>query len=374
MNKRQTRRLFLQQLGIGLGTTLGAATAPSFISLPKPSVFKDKKKLGIALVGLGSYAEHQLAVGLEQTTNCYLAGIVTGTPAKAERWSAKYKIPGKNIYNYQNFDKIAENRDIDIVYIVLPNSMHHEFVIRAAKAGKHIMCEKPMAVSVQESEEMIDVCVKAGVELGIGYRLHFEPFTKEVIRIGQQKVFGDVRFMQTNFGFTIGDPNQWRMKKSMAGGGPLMDVGIYCVQASRYVTGEEPLWVTAQFGPTTDKKIFTEVEESVSWQMAFPGGAMVNGFSSYKSNIEQLYVSASNGWMQLGPAYSYGPLKGSTHQGPMNLPVVHHQTIMLEAICKSFMETNKFPEHITGAEGLRDMKILMSIYDAAKSGKKIDLL
>jgi predicted dehydrogenase len=363
-----SRRKFLHTLGLGLGT---AATASAFPFLNKQG--SSGKKLGIALVGLGSYAKNQLAVALEKTDDCYLAGIVTGTPAKAEEWSRKYNIPQKNIYNYQNFDEIANNKDIDIVYVVLPNSMHHEYVLRAAKAGKHVMCEKPMAVSVKEAEEMVAACKKANVQLGIGYRLHFEPFNLEAKRLGQQKVYGDPRFLQTNFGFSIGDPTQWRLKKELAGGGPLMDVGIYCIQASRYVTGEEPLWVTAQFGPITDKERFTTVEESISWQMQFPGNAMANGFSSYKSNVEQLYVSASKGWFQLGPAFGYGPLKGRTNEGEMNLPVVHHQTVMLNGICKEFIAANKFPEHINGEEGLKDMRILMGIYEAAKTGKRINL-
>lgn len=372
MSTNHTRRSFLQTLSLGLGTTIVASALPTVITHATP-VFQ-KKKLGIALVGLGSYAKNQLAVALAQTDNCYLAGIVTGTPSKAEEWKRKYNIPEKNIYNYRTFDQIADNKDIDIIYIVLPNSMHHEYVLRAAKAGKHVMCEKPMSVSVKEAEEMIKACKDAGVQLGIGYRLHFEPFTQEVMRLGQKKILGDVRFIQTNFGFSIGDPTQWRLKKEMAGGGPLMDVGIYCVQASRYVTGEEPLWVTAQLGPITDKQRFTTVEESISWQMQFPGGATVNGFSSYKSNIEQLYVSANNGWIQLSPAYSYGPLKGRTSQGELNLPVVHHQTVMLNGICKEFIENNTFPAHASGEEGLRDMRILMGIYEAAATGKKISLV
>ena len=374
MSENQSRRSFLQNLGVGLGTTTAAFAVPSVMAIPEGKPQKDDKKLGVALLGLGSYAKNQLAVGLENAKNCYLAGIVTGTPAKAEEWTKKYNIPAKNVYNYQNFDEIVNNKDIDIVYVVTPNSLHREFVVRAAKAGKHVMCEKPMATSVEDSKAMIKACQDAGVQLGIGYRLHFEPFTQEVMRIGQKKVFGDVRFIQTNFGFTIGDPTQWRLKKAMAGGGPLMDVGIYCVQASRYVLGEEPLWVTAQFGPITDKERFKDVEESVSWQMQFPSGAMVNGFSSYKSNIEQLYVSANKGFAQLSPAYSYGPLKGKTHEGDLKLPIVHHQTVMLEGICKEFLATKKFPKHIDGEEGLRDMKILMAILEAAETGKRISLV
>lgn len=374
MSENQSRRSFLQNLGVGLGTTAAAFAVPSVMAIPENNVRKDEKKLGVALVGLGSYAKNQLAVALENGKNCYLAAIVTGTPAKAEEWSKKYNLTKDNIYNYQNFDEIAKNKAVDIIYVVTPNSLHKEFVIRAAKAGKHVMCEKPMATSVADCEEMIKACQDAGVQLGVGYRMHFEPFTQEVIRIGQKKEKGLVRFMQTNFGFTIGDPTQWRLKKAMAGGGPLMDVGIYCVQASRYVTGEEPLWVTAQFGPITDTERFKDVEESVSWQMEFPGGAMVNGFSSYKSNIEQLYISADKGWIQMGPAYSYGPIKGRTNDGEMKFPVVHHQTVMMEAICKEFIETGKFPKHIDGEEGRKDMKILMSIYEAAQTGKRISLV
>ncbi len=370
---KNSRRSFLQQIGLGVGGSLIASAFPAGFLQAHSSLQKNQKKLGIALVGLGSYSKNQLAVALSQTDNCYLAGIVTGTPAKAAEWKQKYQIPEKNIYNYQNFDEIANNKDIDIVYVVLPNSMHHEFVLRAAKAGKHVLCEKPMSVSVKEAEEMVQACKNAGVQLGIGYRLHFEPFTQEVMRLSQKKVLGDVRFVQTNFGFSIGNPTQWRLKKELAGGGPLMDVGIYCVQASRYVLGEEPLWVTAQFGPITDKERFTTVEESISWQMQFPGDAMVNGFSSYKSNIEQLYVSANNGWIQLGPAYGYGPLKGRTSQGELNLPVVHHQTVMLQGFCKELTEYHKFPAHASGEEGLRDMRILMAIYESAQTGKKIKL-
>jgi len=374
MPNNHSRRDFLQKLSGGLGVTIASLAVTDALAMPATAAPKDGKKLGVALVGLGSYAKNQLAVALEKTSNCYLAGIVTGTAAKAEEWAKKYHLDKKNIYNYQNFDEIAKNKDIDIVYVVLPNSMHREFVIRAAKAGKHVMCEKPMSTSVKDAEDMIKACKDANVQLGIGYRMHFEPFTKEIVRQCREKTIGDVRFIQTNFGFNIGDPAQWRLKKAMAGGGPLMDVGIYCVQASRYVTGEEPLSVTAQYGPITDPAVFKDVEQSISWQLEFPGNATVNGFSSYRSNIEQLYVSATKGWIQLGPAYSYGPIKGSTNAGPLNLPIVHHQTVMMEEVCKSFMESGKFPEHMTGPEGLKDMKILMSIYEAAATGKKISLV
>ena len=168
-----------------------AAISPAISTLAACGVAPEKK-LGIALVGLGGYSSGQLGPALQQTRNCYLAGIVTGTPSKAKDWSARYNIPAANIYNYENFDSIANNPAIDIVYVVLPIAMHKEYTVRAAKAGKHVICEKPMAISVSECEEMIAACRKANRMLSIGYRLHFEPFNKEMMRLGQQKVYGKI--------------------------------------------------------------------------------------------------------------------------------------------------------------------------------------
>ncbi len=174
---------------------------------------------------------------------------MTGTPSKIPAWVDKYRIPEKNIYNYENFDRIADNKDIDVVYIVLPNSMHAEFTIRAAKAGKHVICEKPMAVSVREGQQMIDACKKAGKQLAIGYRLHYDPFHMEMMRLSREKVFGQVKLVEASDGFRAGDPNQWRLKHALSGGGPLMDVGIYAIQGARYTVGAEPISVTAQAFP-----------------------------------------------------------------------------------------------------------------------------
>ncbi|MEI9808177.1 MAG: Gfo/Idh/MocA family oxidoreductase [Bacteroidota bacterium] len=175
-------------------------------------------------------------------------GYCNRTPSKAKEWGKKYAIPQKNIYNYQNFDEIVNNKDIDLVYVVLPNSMHKEYTIRAAKAGKHVIVEKPMAITAGDCQEMIDACKKAGVQLAVGYRLHYEPYNLEIKRLGQEKVFGKVRLVEASLGYISGDPTEWRLKKALAGGGPLMNLGVYCVQCSRYVLGEEPLSVTAQFG------------------------------------------------------------------------------------------------------------------------------
>jgi len=331
------------------------------------------RKLGVALVGLGSYSTNQLAPALQQTQYCRLAGVVTGNPSKGEEWMKKHNLPKQNVYDYKNFDRIADNKDIDVVYVVLPNSMHAEYVIRAAQAGKHVICEKPMAITVKECQSMIDACKKANRQLAIGYRLHYEPFTQEVMRLGREKVFGNLKFLEASDGFRAGDPNQWRLKKSMAGGGPLMDVGIYAIQGVRLVTGEEPLSVTAQYAPKTDPQKFKDVEETLYWQFQFPSGATSNSTTSYSAGVERLYASAENGWFKLEPAYGYGPLKGMTSKGPIDKPIVHHQTAHLDGVCKVLLDGQQLPKHITGEEGMQDVKIMQAIYQAADNGRKVQI-
>src|SRR6187399_1964539 len=255
----ESRRKFLYNLGLaGLSVPLissGIKYADDKKSNPETMSDKNKKdgKLGIALVGLGNYAGGQLAPALLQTGNCYLAGIVTGTPSKIPVWKEKYNIPDKNIYNYETFDSIKDNPDIDVVYVVLPNGMHAEYTIRAAKAGKHVLCEKPMEVSVKKCEQMIEACAKAKRKLAIGYRCQFMPHHQEMVRLAREKVFGAVKLIEASFGFRIGDPKQWRLRHDLAGGGALMDVGIYALQGARYVSGEEPIEVFAM-ETKTDKE------------------------------------------------------------------------------------------------------------------------
>ncbi len=220
------RRRFLRQTSLGMGAAILSVPMLSFSSgrsMPatgkqpaqtSPGT-KNEGKLGIALVGLGQYSSNQLAPALQETKNCYLAGIVTGTPTKADAWKAKYNIPDKNIYNYDTFDQIADNPDIDIVYVVLPNALHAEYTIRAARAKKDVICEKPMATSVEDGQRMLDACRENGVQLAIGYRLHFDPFHQRVMELGQQQVYGKVKSIRAedSFDITTSRPNRWRLNK-----------------------------------------------------------------------------------------------------------------------------------------------------------------
>jgi predicted dehydrogenase len=365
MYTNYSRRRFLRQLSLGIGT---ASLTPAISSLAA-CLPASGKKLGIALVGLGGYSSYQLGPALLQTKNCYLAGIVTGTPSKEKVWSAKYNIPSKNIYNYQNFDSIASNPDIDIVYVVLPVFLHKEFTIRAARAGKHVICEKPMALSVKECEEMIAACKQAGRMLSIGYRLHFEPFNMEMMRLGQQKLFGNVLEIDCANGFVWGgDPNAWRLKKALSGGGGMMDMGVYTIQGARYTTGEEPVYVTAR-EEKTKPELFKEVDETIYYTLEFPGGTVAHGRSSYNADWNHLKVKASKGWFELTEAYRYGGMAGSTSNGPMPFdPNVNQQALQMDDFvqCIHQNKTSRIP----GEEGLKDMKVVEAIYRSIASGQK----
>jgi predicted dehydrogenase len=364
MQQHSSRRKFIRNVSLGLGAVALSPALSSFVLSFPPG-----KKLGIALVGLGSYATNELAPAFQFTKNCYLAGIVTGTPAKAKTWSEKYNIPAKNIYDYQNFDSIADNPDIDIVYVVLPVFLHKEYTIRAAKAGKHVISEKPMAITVSDCREMIDACKKADRLLSIGYRLHFEPYTMEMMRLGQQKVFGNIKSIDCSNGFVWGgDPNAWRLKKALAGGGGLMDMGVYTIQGARYVTGEEPIFVTAK-EEKTKPELFKEVDETIYYQLEFPGGIIANGRSSYNANWNDLKVTAEKGWFELTEAYRYNGMKGSTSKGPMNFdPDVNQQAFQMDDFANCVIQ--KTPSRVSGEEGLKDMKVVEAIYRSIASGKK----
>lgn len=337
---------------------------PGVPLLLRAAVPRSDKKLRVALVGLGSYATYQLAPALLETQHCTLAGIVTGTPEKAVKWKERYAIPEKNIYSYQNFDTIADNPDIDAVYIVLPNSMHHEFTLRAAKAGKHVICEKPMAVSVTECHEMIDACKRAGVRLLIGYRLHFDPYHQAAMKFRTSGT-GRLQAVDSAFAFRIGDPAQWRLRKSLAGGGPLMDLGIYCIQASRYCVGAEPLAATATVEKTDPVK-FAEVEETIRWQLEFPDGLKATAMCSYTLQANFLKLTSESGWFELQSAFSYGGIRGRTNTGKLEFPAVNQQALQLDGFSRCIIDG--LPSDADGEEGLRDMRVIEAIYRSAATG------
>ncbi|WP_247236783.1 Gfo/Idh/MocA family protein [Telluribacter sp. SYSU D00476] len=379
---RFSRREVLGQLGMasltlpGLTTLMGLRTYSSssgelMAALDQDSIYGmgTERKLGVALVGLGKYSEEQLGPALEKTSLCQLTGIVTGTPDKAKKWKKKYNIPDKNVYNYQTFDQIADNPAIDIVYIVLPNTMHAEYSIRAAQAGKHVICEKPMAMTAAECQQMINASNKAGKKLSIGYRLHFEPHHHELMRLGQNEVMGKVNRIVADNGQKQSNDTPWRLGGGVGGGGPLRDVGVYCIQGAIYTKGEVPIAVTAKYHPVTDPKKFDKVEEGMDFQLHFADGTVAECKTSYNDKYNKLRGEAANGWFELSPAYAYDGLKGATSQGKMNIENVPQQARQMDAFADCIL--NNKATSVPGEMGMRDVQIIEAVFRAAQTGNKV---
>src|SRR5688572_23031601 len=295
----KSRRDFLQTI-----------TASAFAMPMMPSVYGQQLKefytrpyqgrvLRVAIMGLGSYGT-RVADAMKDCKRAKLVGVISGTPAKIKDWQKKYGIPEKNCYNYESFDAIKNNPDIDAVYIITPNGLHKDQAIRVAQAGKHVICEKPMAINAVEGQQMVDACRKAGVKLLVGYRMHLEANTLQIVNMRNEGAFGKVLFFQGLSGFRIGNPGQWRLDKKLAGGGAMMDIGIYSINGARYMIGEEPVWVTAQETKTDQVKFKEGVDETILFQLGFPGGAVASCLSTYAmSNLDRFFLDGEKGFAEL---------------------------------------------------------------------------
>ncbi|MGZ8558917.1 MAG: Gfo/Idh/MocA family protein, partial [Chitinophagaceae bacterium] len=357
-----SRRQFLQKL------TASAVALPLLQQFDKESVKHifnpkyDGPVLRVAIMGLGSYGT-RVAEAMQSCKMAKLTGVISGTPAKIKNWQTKYNIPEKNCYNYENFDSIKNNPDIDAVYVITPNALHHNQVIRVAKAGKHVICEKPMSVNSMKGREMVDACNKAKVKLLVGYRMHFEPKTLEIIRLRNEGEFGKVLFFQGLSGFRIGDPKQWRLNKELAGGGAMMDIGIYSVNGSRYMIGEEPIWVTAQETKTDPVKFKEGVDETILFQLGFPGGAVASCLSTYTmNNLDSFFLNGEKGFAELQPSTGYGPIQGRTNKGELPHPHITHQTVQMDEMAGIILQGKKPMVPVDGEEALKDLKIIDAIY------------
>ena len=367
-----SRRDFLQKLAATSIATpfIKQAIAANRSLNEKPY---DGPILRVAIMGLGSYGT-RVAEAMLDCKMAKLVGVISGTPSKITAWQSKYNIPEKNCYNYENFDNIKNNPDIDAVYVITPNALHHDEVIRVAKAGKHVICEKPMALNAKEGEEMIAACKKANVKLLVGYRMHFEPHTLEIIRMRNAGEFGKILFFQGLSGFTIGDPNQWRLNPKLSGGGALMDIGIYSINGARYMVGEDPVWVTAEETKNNPVKFKEGVDETIQFQFGFPGGAVASCLSTYSmNNLDRFFLNGERGFAELQPATGYGPIMGRTNKGEINQPVVTHQTLQMEEMSAIILQGKVPVVPVNGEEALKDLKIIDAIYEATKTGKKVEL-
>jgi glucose-fructose oxidoreductase len=359
------RRKFIGETLAGVTGLALASNAFGTILLPQK-----KEKLGVALVGLGYYSNDLLAPALQQTQRCYLAGIVTGTPEKEKTWKLKYNIPAKNIYNYGNFDSIANNPDIDVIYVVLPPSMHAEYVVRAANAGKHVWCEKPMAMTVTECQKMIDACKQNNVKLSIGYRMQHEPNTQEIIKFRKEKTYGKVLTVSAAAGYFDGRSNHWKQRKSM-GGGSMYDMGVYPLNATRYSTGLEPVAVTARQS-TVRPEIYTEVDETMNFELEFPNGITAACETSFGKGMNDLEVKCSKGWYKLSPFQSYSGIQGATSDGRvLNAVIPNQQARQMDDDALAII--NSTPVLVPGEEGLKDIRVVEAIYRSVAQKRKVQI-
>ena len=322
------------------------------------------------MVGLGYYSKDLLAPALQLTKNCELRGIVTGSPEKIPIWQQKYGIKDKNVYNYQNYDEITNNSDIDVIYVVLPPSMHAEYTIRAANAGKHVWCEKPMAPTVADCEAMIKACKDNKVKLAIGYRCQHDPNIQAYMKVGKERPFGKVKMVTSAAGYFDGRTNHWKQNKAL-GGGVMGDMGVYALQGARLATGEEPISVLAQ-SSTTRPEIYHEVEETMMFQLEFPSGALAACHTSFGIQMNYLQVNYEKGWLKMEPHSSYGGNKGSMSNGTeINFPLENQQAKQMDEDAMAIMNNRDLI--VPGEEGLRDIRVVEAIYKSANKNCLVKL-
>jgi predicted dehydrogenase len=339
-----------------------------------------ENRVGIAVVGIGHLVLEQILPGFATSKHTKLVALVSGHREKALAVAHQTGVDPKRIYDYASFDRIKDDPAIDAVYIVLPNMLHAEYTVRAAAAGKHVLCEKPMATTSADAQQMVDACKRAGKRLMIGYRMQYEPHQRYAMRHARDKAFGKIKLVEGHNGQNMGDPNQWRLKKA-AGGGSLMDVGIYCLNTTRFVLGEEPTWVQGSIHSTPGDPRFKEVDELAMFQLGFPSGALGTFSSSFGSHRSQRYrVVGDNGrWIDLDPAYAYDGLElamnevtGKDEQrAKIALPQKQQFALELDHFAQC-VRTGQQP-FTPGEEGVQDMKLIEAILQSAREGRRIEL-
>lgn len=357
----KSRRKFIGNLAMGGSTLL----------LPGNLLKYKEDNLGVAMLGLGNYATNHLGPALKETKHCHLAAIVTGTPSKAPEWKDKYGLTDDHVYSYESFDEIANDDTVDVVYVVTPNALHHEFVIRAAKAGKHVICEKPMEISAARCKEMIDACEEAGVKLQIGYRCQYDPTHLRFMEIGQEQELGQITLIETGLSFYGVNSKNWRFTDAaLSGGGPMMDIGVYCIQGCRYATGKDPVRVTAQtFKKFKDK--LPGMEETITWQFTFDDDSIANCTSSYVGRHDTIRVSTEKGWYGMEPAYGYA-MPHLTINGEKQIVHQHNQkATQMDAFALNIINDTKVIAD--GVMGWKDMIIVESVFKAAKTGEAVEI-
>lgn len=353
-----------------LGTISRGVAAVGAAPLLMGQARAQDKKLGWAIVGLGGLSLGEILPGFKECQFSKPTAVVSGDPAKAKRVAAQYGV--KHIYNYQDYDKLKDNPEVDIVYIVLPNGMHAEYTIRAIQAGKHVLCEKPMANTVEECQQMIAAAKTANKKLMIAYRCQYEPYNRAAIDLCKSGALGNLKEVISDHGFSIGDPKQWRLNKKLAGGGSLMDIGIYSLNAARYLTGEEPFRISALSYSTPDDPRFKEVEETVNFMLRFPSGCLANCTSSYGyQGTNRIRVIGDKGFLDMEPATAYRGIRlrvtANGKYEEKKFETGSQFALEMDALSQNVL--NNAAPRTPGEEGLADLKWITAIYESARTGR-----
>lgn len=357
-----SRRRFLEQATLATALTAASPWARAAES-------KSTKKLGVALVGLGGYSTRQLGPALRETKFCQLAGVVTGDRAKGVQWARDYGFSQRSIYSYDTMTRLADDAAVDIVYVVTPNGLHAEHAIAAAKAGKHVIIEKPMCNTVAECDAVLAACKAANVRHSIGYRLFWDPYHAELRRLAKEQDFGPFHRIIGDRAFVMREW-RWRADKKLAGGGPLMDLGVYLIQGACMArNAAAPSFVSARELPKTRPDISRDTEETLQWTMEWPDGATAEFTASYQQNHDHFRAEAARGWIDFkDKAFSYKVGSVETSRGPLSYSAPNQQALQMDDFAQC-IQTGRTPM-VTGEMGRRDLTIIEAIYTAMASGRR----
>ena len=360
---------------LAAAASANAADAPRALGQPllgNPNDLPEVKKVNWAVVGLGSFATGQVLPGFVMSHRSRVTALVSGNADKAKDLGARYGV--SKFYNYDNFDSIANDKDIDAVYIVLPVGLHAEYTIRALKAGKHVLCEKPMANTPAECEAMIAAAKAANRQLGVAYRVHFEPNNIDAARRAQSGELGPLRYFTGDAGFNADPehwaPHRWRLQKALAGGGSMYDIGIYAMNAAMMCMGEDAVEVSAVYSYPHDDPRFKEVEGGVNWRMKFPSGLYAQGSSSYcNAGGTRQKIYGATGAIVMEPASDYYQQNVTLMRNGQSPQTLHagNPIVQFGAQVDAFSQAalTNTPHRTPGEMGLRDIRTINAIYKSA---------
>ncbi len=349
-------------------------------SPPPPAPKPPSERVGFAIVGLGRLSLEEILPAFGDTKRARPIALVSGTPEKAKAVAKQYGIKESALYDYGSFDDIADNAEIEAVYVVLPNGMHRDFVLRAAKAGKHVLTEKPMANGSAEAREMIAACEAAKVKLMVAYRCQYEPYNREVVRLFRSGELGRARIIQAANTQTMGPADQWRFDKALAGGGALPDIGLYCLNGARALTGEEPIEVYAtMFSPDGDAR-YAEVEETISFVARFPSGVVAECSASYGAHEHKdLRIHLEKGTIDLKRAFAYEgqelriAQRSGKAEAERRMTIGQKNQFALEIDHMAECVRSGRQPRTPGEEGLQDHLVMEAIYQSALEGQPVRL-